>query len=116
MSQDAGEGFQQVKVCQVRVAEMQRPQKKGTSASKYGKTGLRDTEEGLQRTKYVKAGNSASKYVKTGLRRQQKAQGRVLARQSTSNQGCGASQNTKEGFQHVKVLQIRVSSMLGFTC
>ena len=70
MSQDAGEGFQQVKVCQVRVAEMQRPQKKGTSASKYGKTGLRDTEEGLQRTKYVKAGNSASKYVKTGLRRQ----------------------------------------------
>ena len=60
---------------------------KGTSASKYGKTGLRDTDEGLQRTKYVKAGNSASKYVKTGLRRQQKAQGRVPARQSTSNQG-----------------------------
>ena len=52
---------------------MQRPQKKGTSASKYGKTGLRDADEGLQRTKYVKAGNSASKYVKTGLRRQQKA-------------------------------------------
>ena len=64
MSQDTGEGFQQVKVCQVRVAEMQRPQKKGTSASKYVKTGLRDTEEGLQRTKYVKAGNSASKYVR----------------------------------------------------
>ena len=76
-----------MKVCQVRVAEMQRPQKKGTSASKYGKTGLRDADEGLQRTKYVKAGNSASKYVKTGLRRQQKAQGRVPARQSTSNQG-----------------------------
>ena len=34
-------------------------------------------------------------------------------RQRMSNQGCGASQNTEAGSQHVKVRQIRVSSVLG---
>ena len=63
-----------------------------------------------------KRGGLGSKGGQIRVEKEPEGTGRGLERQRTSNQGCGVSQNTKEGSQHVKVRQIRVSSMLGFLC